>query len=47
MTKKEEKTEYVRVQYEKGGKISAGEALKGEKKKSKQRPAGDKQVGKK
>lgn len=32
MTKKEEKTEYVRVQYEKGGKISAGEALKGEKK---------------
>lgn len=32
MTKKEEKTEYVRVQCETGGKISAGEALKGKKK---------------
>lgn len=35
MTKKGEKTEYVRVQYEKGGKISAGEALKGKKKRIK------------
>lgn len=38
------KTQYMRVQCEKEGQISAGEAVK---EKAKQRPARDKKVGKK